>query len=128
MRQTGELEALRRRVEGWRRQGGGRGSRIPEELWREAVTVSHRAGLHATARALRFNYENLKRRAGGKGRQPRKQGTEFVAVQLPPPVSNGLKVLIDLAGGDGEQVRIEVSGGSAMDVVALAQAFWKRQS
>jgi hypothetical protein len=45
-----------------------------------------------------------------------------------PPVANGLKVAIALVGQDGEQVRIEVSGGSAMDVVALAQAFWKRQS
>jgi hypothetical protein len=76
---------------------------------------------------LRFNYENLKRRARREALAPRKQEREFVAVQL-PQVSNGLKVVIDLAGGDGEQVRIAMSGGSAMDVVALADAFWKRQS
>lgn len=127
MRQTEEMVSLQRRVDGWRRQGGGRGRRIPEKLWSEAVAVSRRAGLYATARALRFNYENLKRRAGLQERPPKKHETEFVAVRL-PPVSNGLKVVIDLAGRDGEQVRIEVSGGSAMDVVALADAFWKRQS
>ena len=55
-----ESMAVQRRVEAWRRRGGGgRGSRIPEELWNEAV-----AGVHATARALRFNYERLKERAG----------------------------------------------------------------
>jgi hypothetical protein len=127
MGQTQELVALQRRVAGWRRERGGRGSRIPEKLWSEAVAVSRRAGLYATARALRFNYENLKRRARREARQPRKHETEFVAVRL-PEVPNGLKVVIDLAGGDGEQVRIEVSGGSAMDVVALAHAFWKRRS
>ena len=127
MRQSQELVALQRRVEGWRRQGGGRGSRIPEGLWSEAVAVSRRAGVFATAKALRFNYENLKRRARWQARPPRKHETEFVAVRL-PQVSNGLKVVIDLAGRDGEQVRIEVSGGSAMDVVAVADAFWKRQS
>jgi HSP20 family molecular chaperone IbpA len=127
MRQTQELVALQRRVEGWRREAGGRGSRIPEKLWSEAVAVSRRAGLYVTARALRFNYENLKRRARREARRPSQQKTEFVAVQL-PQVSNGLKVVIDLAGRDGEQVRIEVSGGSAMDVVALADAFWKRRS
>lgn len=127
MRQRREMVALQRRVEGWRRQGGGRGRRIPEKLWSEAVAVSRRAGLYATARALHFNYENLKRRAGGQERQPRKHDTEFVAVRL-PQVSNGLKVVIDLAGRDGEQVRMEVSGVSGMDVVALADAFWKRQS
>jgi hypothetical protein len=91
------------------------------------VAVSRTAGLYATARALRFNYENLKRRAGRQARSPKKHESEFVAVRL-PPVANGLKVAIALVGQDGEQVRIEVSGGSAMDVVALAQAFWKRQS
>ena len=127
MGQTQELVGLQRRVERWRRQGGGRGSRIPEKLWSEAVAVSRVSGLHATAKALHFNYENLKQRARRKARQPSKQETEFVAVRL-PQVASGLKVLIDLAGQDGEQVRIELSGGSAMDVVALADAFWKRQS
>ena len=60
-----ELMAVQRRVEAWRRRGGGgRGSRIPEELWNEAVEVAQVAGVHATARALRFNYERLKERAG----------------------------------------------------------------
>ena len=129
MGQTQELIALRRRVEGWRRDGGGRGSRIPEGMWAEAVAVSRTAGLYATARALRFNYENLKKRAvaARKALRPRKQAMEFVALPMPQE-PNGLKVLIDLAGGNGEQMRIEVSGGSAMDVVALAHAFWGRRS
>lgn len=127
MRQTQELVALQRRVERWRRVGGGRGSRIPETLWSEAVAVSGTAGLYATAKALRFNYENLKRRAGRDSRQPKKHEREFVAVRL-PEVGNGLKSVIALVGRDGEQVRIEVSGGSAMDMVAVAQAFWKRGS
>jgi len=126
MGQTQGLIALRRRVEGWRREGGGRGSRIPEEMWAEAVAVSRTAGLYATARALRFNYENLKKRsiAARKAPRPGKQAMEFVALPM-PPLPNGLKVLIDLAAGDGEQMRIELSGGSAMEVVALAHALWR---
>lgn len=125
MKQTQELMALQRRVEGWRRDGGGRGSRIPAEIWNEAVVVSRTAGLYATARALRFNYENLKKRAAKRTPRPRKQGTEFVALQM-PQVSNGLKVVIDLVGRDGEQMRIDLAG--PMDVVALAHAFWGRRS
>ena len=66
MGQTGsrELGALRERVAAWRKQGGGRGSRIPEALWDEAVRVARDAGLYATARAARFNYERLKARSG----------------------------------------------------------------
>ena len=126
MGQTQELIVLRRRVDGWRRDGGGRGSRIPEAMWAEAVSVSESAGLYATARALRFNYENLKKRAiaARKEPRPRKQAMEFVALPM-PQLANGLKVLIDLAGPDGERMRIEVCGGSAAEVGTLAHALWR---
>jgi hypothetical protein len=126
MGQTQELMALRQRVEGWRKNGGGRGSRIPEDMWRDAVAASRTAGLYATARALRFNYERLKKLAATKGPCPRKP-TEFVALHV-PMAPTGPKVVIDLAGRNGEQMRIDVSGGSAVDIVALASAFWGRRS
>jgi len=124
MEQT--LVALRRRVQRWRRGASGRGSRIPEEIWAEAVAVARSAGLWATAQALRFNYSNLKRRTLAAGERPRarKQAVEFVALPM-PPLANGLKVLIDLVGRDGEQMRIEVSGGSAAEVVTLTEALWR---
>lgn len=126
MGQTQELMALRRRVEGWRKNGGGRGSRIPEDMWAEAVAVSRSAGLHATARVLRFNYRNLKKRALGARKGPllRKQAMEFVALPM-LPLANGLKVLIDLAAADGERMRIELSGGSAAEMGTLAHALWR---
>ncbi|MDP3940510.1 MAG: hypothetical protein Q8R92_20535 [Deltaproteobacteria bacterium] len=127
MGESEDLRALQRRVEGWRRNGGGRGSRIPEELWRDAVAVARTAGLYATARALRFNYERLKKLAGTMEPSPGKRAMEFVTLQM-PQVPAGPKVVIDLAGRDGEQMRIDVSGGSAVDVAALASAFWGRRS
>ncbi len=126
-RTSRELVAVRRRVEAWRRGGGGRGRRIPKELWKEAVEVARVAGVYATARALKFNYEGLKERAGQAGDKQNGNLSRFVALEL-PPVNGGAKVVVDLVGGDGEQVRIEVSGASGMEVVALAQAFWKRRS
>jgi hypothetical protein len=126
MGETQGLTALQRRVDGWRRTGGGRGSRIPQDIWAEAVSVAQSAGLHATARALRFNYENLKKRAlaARKAPPPRKQAMEFVALPM-PQLPNGLKVLIDLAAPDGQRMRIEVSGGSAAEVGTLAHALWR---
>lgn len=122
-----ELVAVRRRVEDWRRGGGGRGSRIPEELWNEAVEVARVAGLYATARALRLNYERLKERAGQAAGKESGNASRFVALQL-PQLNGGAKVVVGLLGRDGEHVRIELSGATGMDVVALAQAFWKRPS
>lgn len=122
-----ELVVLQRRVEAWRGRSGGRGRRIPEELWAEAVRVVRTAGMYATARALRFNYEGLKKRAGQEAAMPSDQGTEFVALRM-PQLGGEAKVLVDLVGCDGEQMRIDVSGASAMDVVTLARAFWGRRS
>jgi hypothetical protein len=76
-----ELAELRARVTQWRGQeGGGRGSRIPEELWQEAVRVARSDGLYATAKALQFNYERLKERSGEleKEREPATQVAEIV--------------------------------------------------
>ncbi len=123
-----ELMAVHRRVEAWRRrEGGGRGSRIPEELWKEAVDVAQVAGVHATARALRFNYERLKERAGPSAGKQSDNANQFVEFQL-PQVSGGANLVVDLLGREGEQVRMELSGLSGMDVVALAQTLWKRPS
>lgn len=122
-----ELMAVQRRVEAWRRRGGGRGSRIPEELWNEAVEVAQVAGLHATARALRFNYERLKERVGQPAGKQSVHANQFVEYQL-PQLNGGANLVVDLLGRGGEQVRLELSGLSGMDVVALAQTFLKRPS
>jgi len=131
-----EVAALQRRVEAWRADGGGRGRKIPEELWDAAVAVARTAGLYMTARALRFGYQNLKVRVT-RASQTRKRGRtqravasrrpEFVAVTMPPS-AGGAQMVVALVARDGEQMRMEVSGASAMDMVALAQAFWGRRS
>jgi hypothetical protein len=122
-----ELVSLQRRVEAWRAQGGGHKRRIPEELWDDAVSVARTAGLSSTARALRFGYQRLKMRADRAARTTPTRKTEFVAFSV-PSLPGGTKLVVDLVGRDGEQMRIDVSGASAMDTVALVEAFWRRRS
>jgi len=134
-----ELTELCRRVNEWRkREGGGRGSRIPASLWDDAVRVAQVEGLYATARATRFNYERLKDRvaavqgagamvagaaedeAGRHGASPR-----FVAVQVAEPRA-GSHATIELVGREGERMRVEVVGD--LDLAGLVQTFWRRAS
>jgi hypothetical protein len=74
-RTSGELEKLVEQVTRWRAQEGGRRSRIPEELWQEAVLAARGVGVWAAAKALRFNYQALRRRVelenGGSEGTPR---------------------------------------------------------
>lgn len=122
-----DVRALQRRVEGWRRSGGGRGSRIPEGLWQEAVVLARSAGLHATAKVLRLNYENLKKRVAAEEVPARGERPEFVSFEV-PQLDAGAGMVIELVGGDGERMRIEARGGSAVDVVGIAEGFWRRRS
>ena len=121
-----DVRALQRRVEGWRRSGGGRGSRIPEDLWREAVTLARSTGLHATAKALRLNYENLKKRTAAAGTPPKRERPEFISLAL-PQLDAGAGWVIELLRGDGERMRIEARGGSAVDVLGLPRRTPRRK-
>ena len=59
---TAQLEALCSRVEHWRAHRDGGRSMVPEEFWNAAVDVARVEGVHATSKALRFNYYSLKDR------------------------------------------------------------------
>jgi hypothetical protein len=73
-----ELSGLREAVARWREEGGGRGSKIPEDLWDRAVRVARVEGLWRTARTLGFEYKRLKERVEG-AKLATKAKTEAVA-------------------------------------------------
>lgn len=59
-RPSQDLRELSEAVAKWRAEGGGRGTKIPEELWNEAVRVARVDGVWLTAKATRFKYEKLR--------------------------------------------------------------------
>ena len=118
---SAKLVRLVERVAQWRRARGGRGGRIPSELWEAAIAVARVEGVHATARAIGFNRGRLADRmgddgsGGGSGSDAR-----FVAFDM-PRASNS--VVVDVVGRHGEQMHVEgMSGG---DVIALIDRLWK---
>lgn len=135
-----QFKALRRRVEHWRAHRDGGRSMIPEELWNAAVEVARVEGVHATSKAVRFNYYNLKDRlvlADSAALTPRKPDHDatFVEVQMralpslaPRESAVDDKTVVELVGTSGARMRIDVTGASRVDVVGLAQAFWSRAS
>jgi hypothetical protein len=128
-----DLSTLRERVEQWRAQRTKR-SRIPDELWMAAVRVARVEGAYATHKATRFNYDSLKSRMAlvqTQARQPRAEAIETSAfielggVQL---AEGRCTTVVEIVGRRGGRMRIDVSGGSGMDVVGLAQAFWSHEA
>lgn len=82
-----DLAKLRDAVAQWRKRGGGRGSRIPEELWNEAVRVARVDGVWWTSRVVHFNYQRLKRRIDREGSISSSEST--VAGEIAPTASAG---------------------------------------
>jgi hypothetical protein len=125
-----DLEAARAALTSWRRLHGGRGRPIPAELWARAAEVALTNGVAETARALRLDARKLARLTEGQvEREPPAVAGPAQFLEL-----GGLtfgaprRVVFELAGREGDRVRVEVAGDAnpAVDLVALARAFWSR--
>jgi hypothetical protein len=126
---TTDLETTRESLASWRRQYGGRGIRIPVAFWDRARELARVHGVAETARALQLNEGRL---AGMVEQAP-------VAI-APREVEPGAFVelgglgvdvrddtaVLEFARREGDCLRVQVAA-SAVDVVALASAFWGRQ-
>ena len=130
---TVELCRVEKRVSRWRARHGGRGRRIPEELWSAAAEVAAVAGVNETARVLSIDRKRLSRRVGvGPSvasaaellERAALASTGFVEVDAQRMFARG-RTVVRLTSRDGEQLEIEVEG-SAMDVVSVARALWER--
>lgn len=129
-----DLEATREALASWRRRHGGRGRPIPESLWSKAADVARVSGVAETARALQLDATRLGRRVEG-GAEIAPRGIEKIEVSPTFVELGGLALgeprkvaVVELVGREGDRVRVEVPGGadSAVDLVALARAFWGR--
>ena len=122
--QAQAVEAVRRRFESWR-EGPKEGRRIPEELWGAAVELAVGHGVWRTARALRLNNDELKRRlvasrrvsgAGGPG------GPAFVELS-PPVVGAGGECVLEYEDREGTRLRVRLPGWVVPDLTALTREF-----
>jgi hypothetical protein len=132
------LPTVRRRLSEWRERHGGRGRPIPAELWDAAVTIARTDGVAQTARALGVDRRRLERLAAAEP----SPAASALRVAPPPSMAPAPSVdfvqldteafcrrghaVVQLESADGERVRVELSGASAVDIVALSRAFWSR--
>jgi hypothetical protein len=126
MEESRELAVGRDRFEAWRRTRPSRRTRIPEALWAEAVRLAGRNGLSRTARTLRLNEQELRRRsAKGATPRPASEAARFVdlAPLALPAVAAPAAYVVELEVSGGARLRIEVHGEGRLDVESLARSF-----
>lgn len=119
------LCTARRQLDRWRRQHRPH-TRLPEELWRKAVTLARRHGLNRTADALGLKYYSLKKRLEAPVvgvSKAQEAPCEFVEFLPSPTAASGLACTIELDDGRGTTVRMHVKGIGMADLASFASAF-----
>ena len=112
------------RFERWRSSHKGR-KPIPESLWRAAVEVAREHGIFRTSKALRLEFNKLKRRVQSAGR--RAASTRPAFVELVASESAGLsECLIELEGPRGK-MRVQWKGITPPDLAGLSRTLWERK-
>jgi len=118
------LTRAARRFDTWRRNRTAR--RIPDELWSLAAELGARHGVSRTARALRVQYYDLKKRVGAAAAE--QEGVEappaFVEILTAPSWAPS-GCVVEFESPSGAKMRIEVKGEGAPDLAELSRVFFE---
>jgi hypothetical protein len=115
---------LRERIERWRRMRERR-TPMPADLWSDAITLARLGRPYAVARALRLNFEGLRRRmaesrSSAPGAFVEVSGAEILGAASPPGA------VVELSDGDGVRMTVRLPVGSEVDVARVVAAFRQR--
>ena len=121
-----KLARGRERFEKWRSKQKTR-TRLPEPLWSAAVKLAQEYGVNRTARALRLDYNGLKRRMessiSGDTLQQASVGQQFLQL-LPSELTAVAECAIECQNPNGTTIRIHIKGPQLPDLAALIGSLW----
>ena len=122
-----EVEPVRSQLQGWRQTRKYR-ERIPESLWQAMAELARAFGVSRVCQALRIEYYALKARVQG-GEPPRRSSDNQAAfIELPVPTHLGQSpCVVELEDRLGAKMTLPLAPGSGTEVLALVEAFWRRQ-
>jgi hypothetical protein len=122
-----DIEEARRRLEVWRKSRS-RGKRIPAPLWALAAALARTHGVSPVSQKLGLDYNGLKRRAEAIA-TPRQSWLKpppgFVELPLIGQPAQCPNCTVELARSEGARMTIRWEGKEGLDLVGLAEAFWR---
>ncbi|MBN2266101.1 MAG: hypothetical protein JW775_09845, partial [Candidatus Aminicenantes bacterium] len=109
-------------------------TRMPADLWEDAVALALEHGVYRISSALGLNYENLKRRALVVSGERRDTGVEsggFIELRgsqvLGSLAPERAETVLELADGNGATLKVRLPLGVHLDVQGVAEGFWSRR-
>ncbi len=120
-----DLNQLRHQLDRWRQRQSG-ATRLPEALWTSAATLALTHGVGPVARALRLDYNKLKRQVPAPAQAAPLAPASFVELRPREWLSQvAAACRIELSDPLGAKMTLELPCDPAT-VVGVAQAFWRR--
>ena len=124
------LEAVQKQFEHWRANRKRRGP-IPEELWVEAISLTDDHPLVGISKALRLNYNELKRRVeehDRTGTQATQDESGFVEVDMGNALMSTVDCVVEVQDAKGAKLAIQYRGPQVVDLLDLARQMWQERS
>jgi hypothetical protein len=116
-----QIDQLRRRLDAWRQSHRPR-ARIPEGLWNLAVKLAGRNGLNKTAKALRLDYYDLKKRLDAAAVVSQGPGPSFIELNS-PVLSSIPECLIEFEARSGAKMKIHLKSMAMPDLSTVSRIF-----
>lgn len=126
---SGALQRLRSRLARWRREHGGRGRRIPEDLWAEAAWLAATEGEAQVAREAGLSRKGLAWRVAALSDD--RSSSSFVEVAPAPHVSvlggdvAAAMATVFVVGPSGERLQLELTPARSAAAGEVVAAFLK---
>lgn len=121
------LETVKLQFNTWRETRKHKG-RIPDKLWKAAAGLSDQYSVHHISKALRINHTALKDRIAAR-KTLENTASQACFFELPsPPSSSVSECLIEMENSHGEKMRMHFAGEVSLDLLALSQDFWSKES
>jgi hypothetical protein len=117
------------RIEHWRQTRQKR-THMPADLWAAAVGLAREHGIYSVAHALELSYGALKNHVARAGEnEPVAETPANGFVELPPPQIGTPEQMageLEFTAADGAKLTMRLPRIGAIDILGLAQAFWRR--
>jgi hypothetical protein len=120
-----QVETVGQQLQRWRDTRRHR-ERIPENLWQAMTKLARVFGVSRVAQALRVDYYALKERAQASERAGQGRQNQAVFVEVPRPTAAS-HYEVELEDGRGGRMTLRLGSGSGPEMLALVDAFWRRQ-
>ena len=120
------LSTARRQLDHWRSQQPTKRTRLPKELWQQAVALAKEHGLNKTARALGLKYYSLKKHLDETGIDAlvaAKPTPDFIELLPGTMAPGGIDCTIEWVDGSDVTTRMHIKGASLSDLTCLAGVF-----